>query len=150
MMPSRSLSFIAAAEENERPCPSRRTGQGGDMQVRVRMYRQGLGDCYLITFGTGAAARHVLIDCGTLGTTTNNNSMRDIVASIRAVTGDHLDLVVATHEHKDHLSGFASRKEDFSDMTIDRFWVGWTENPADQTAQALKKYADDLGLAATF
>lgn len=118
------------------------------MQVRVRMYRQGLGDCYLITFGTGNTAKHVLIDCGTLGTTTNQNPMSDIVASIRTATGDHLDLVVATHEHKDHLSGFSSRKKDFADMTIDRFWVAWTENPADQTARALKKYADDLGLAA--
>ena len=37
------------------------------MRVRVRMYRQGLGDCFLLTFGEGAAARHALIDCGSLG-----------------------------------------------------------------------------------
>ena len=118
------------------------------MQVRVRMYRQGLGDCFLLTFGTGAAARHVLIDCGTLGTTTNNNPMADVVAHIRATTNDHLHAVIATHEHKDHLSGFASRKADFGAFQIDRFWVAWTENPADQVAQGLKKYNEDLGIAA--
>ena len=64
------------------------------MQVRVRMYRQGLGDCFLLTFGTGAATRHVLIDCGTLGTTTNNNPMADVVAHIRATTNDHLHAVI--------------------------------------------------------
>ena len=118
------------------------------MQVRVRMYRQGLGDCFLLTFGTGAATRHVLIDCGTLGTTTNNNPMADVVAHIRATTNDHLHAVIATHEHKDHLSGFASRKADFGAIQIDRFWVAWTENPADQVAQGLKKYNEDLGIAA--
>src|SRR5687768_2050193 len=128
--------------------PARRRQEGSVMQVRVRMYRQGLGDCFLLTFGTGTATRHVLIDCGTLGTTTNNNPMADVVAHIRATTNDHLHAVIATHEHKDHLSGFASRKADFGAIQIDRFWVAWTENPADQTAQALKKYNEDLGIAA--
>ena len=35
-------------------------------KLRVRMYRQGLGDCFLLTFNPGDE-KHVLIDCGTLG-----------------------------------------------------------------------------------
>jgi hypothetical protein len=117
--------------------------------VRVRMYRQGLGDCFLLTFGADADVRHVLIDCGTLGATTNGNTMETVVGHIRQTTGGHLHAMVATHEHKDHLSGFSSGDDVFKDhITIDRFWVAWTENPSDQLAQDLKKYDDDLGLAA--
>jgi hypothetical protein len=118
--------------------------------VRVRMYRQGLGDCFLLTFGAGADERHVLIDCGTLGATTNANKMETVVDHIRQSTNGHLHAMVATHEHKDHLSGFSTGDDVFkNNMTIDRFWVAWTENPADQLAQDLKKYDEDLGLAAS-
>ena len=52
------------------------------MLVRARMYRHGLGDCFLLTFGDGAGSRHVLIDCGTLGATTTGVKMKDVVAHI--------------------------------------------------------------------
>jgi beta-lactamase superfamily II metal-dependent hydrolase len=128
--------------------PTKPKGGTVASQVRVRMYRQGLGDCFLITFGAGAAAKHVLIDCGTLGATTNGNAMEDIVANIKETCGNHLHALVATHEHKDHLSGFSSGKDVFGAMPIDRFWVAWTENPKDTLAQELQVYDDDLGLAA--
>ncbi len=32
--------------------------------VRIRMYRPGLGDCFLLTFRNGSQDRHILIDCG--------------------------------------------------------------------------------------
>lgn len=116
--------------------------------VMVRMYRQGLGDCFLLTFGKGAAARHVLIDCGTLGaTTTPQNKMEKVVADIRAVTKDHLTVLVATHEHKDHLSGFNSREKDFRQMTVDHVWLAWTEDPADDLAERISVYKNDLALA---
>jgi hypothetical protein len=113
------------------------------------MYRQGLGDCFLLTFGSGADARHILIDCGTLGATTNGNKMSTVVESIRQTTNGHLHALIATHEHKDHVSGFSSGDDVFkNNMTIDRCWVAWTENPSDQLAQDLQKYDEDLGLAA--
>ena len=45
----------------------------GTKNVRIRMYRQGLGDCFLLSFADGddfKGASHVLVDCGTLGATT--------------------------------------------------------------------------------
>lgn len=37
-------------------------------RVRIRMYRHGLGDCFLITFpGKKATTFNMLIDCGALG-----------------------------------------------------------------------------------
>src|SRR5215469_4195984 len=51
-------------------------------KVRVRMYRQGLGDCFLLTFGLGGDEKHILIDCGTLGATTTGIKLADVVADI--------------------------------------------------------------------
>jgi hypothetical protein len=115
--------------------------------VRVRMFRQGLGDCFLITFDPGGDERHVLIDCGTLGATTTGMKIADVVAEIRKATGDRLDLLVATHEHTDHLSGFGSQQDQFKQMTVERVWLAWTENPRDDRAKELQKYKGDLGVA---
>lgn len=113
----------------------------------VRMYRQGLGDCFLLTFVIAGAEKHILIDCGTLGATTTGNSLKQVVADIRATTHDHLDLLIATHEHKDHVSGFGTLTNEFKAMTIDRVWMAWTENPKDPVAQQLAKTKADLGAA---
>src|SRR3954470_23767467 len=83
--------------------PAGSAAGGGPSPVRVRMYRQGLGDCVLVTFNPGGEEAHMLIDCGTLGAVTTNNQLKDIVADIRATTKDHLHLLIATHEHQDHV-----------------------------------------------
>jgi len=82
------------------------------------MYRQGLGDCFLLTFGDGDGAKHVLIDCGSLGATTTGVRMNEVARDIAAATGGRLHLLVATHEHKDHVSGFASEPEVFDDDAV--------------------------------
>ena len=104
------------------------------MRVRVRMYRQGLGDCFLLTFGEGAAAKHVLIDCGTLGATTTGVKMKDVVQSIHDSTGRHLDLLIATHEHKDHVSGFLTEQPTFDAIAVDHVWQAWTGDARDELA----------------
>src|SRR5262245_44370836 len=76
-------------------------------KVRVRMFRQGLGDCFLLTLDVGGTERHMLIDCGTLGNKNTTVKIDDVARHIFETIGSgHLDLVVATHEHHDHLSGF--------------------------------------------
>src|SRR5688572_5775583 len=100
-------------------------------KVRVRMYRQGLGDCFLITFDVGGDEKHMLIDCGTLGATTTGVKLDKVVENIATTTGGHLHLLVATHEHLDHVSGFRSQDDKFKDMQIDHVWLAWTENPTD-------------------
>ena len=51
---------------------------------------------------------HMLIDCGVLlGTEDQDEQMRQVVAATsRETTGGRIDVLVATHEHWDHLSGF--------------------------------------------
>src|SRR5258708_1595354 len=120
-------------------------------RVRIRMYRQGLGDCFLLSFagdGNFDTASHVLVDCGTLGATTTGVKIKDVVSDISQTTKGHLALVIATHEHQDHLSGFNSEREAFDAMKVDHSWVAWTEDPNDSLAKKLQKYKGDLGLAA--
>jgi hypothetical protein len=108
------------------------------------MYRQGLGDCFLVTFNTGPSPVHMLVDCGTLGATTTGVRMRDVVADIAAETGSHLHLLVVTHEHKDHVSGFLSERAAFDAIAVDHVWVAWTEDPNDDLAKAIEKFTKDL------
>jgi hypothetical protein len=113
------------------------------------MYRQGLGDCFLLTFNTGAAPVHMLVDCGTLGANLTDVTMKDVAKDIFDETRGgaprgHLDLLVVTHEHKDHLSGFNSQRAVFDKIDVDRVWAAWTEDPDDQDAIDLEKFEEDL------
>ena len=118
------------------------------LPVKVRMYRQGLGDCFLISFGKKGSQRHVMIDCGTLGTgepdVKKKVKMEGVVKHVRDSTGKHLDLLIATHEHKDHVSGFRSEKPTFDEIKVDHVWLAWTENAEDDDAKKIAKYKGDL------
>ncbi len=116
--------------------------------VKVRMYRQGLGDCFLLRFerGTGERPFHVMIDCGVLlGTPNAQETMLEVVANVRETTGGRVDLLVVTHEHYDHVSGFLQAAELFDPaapegtrLAVDRLWLAWTEDPANPLAQQLR------------
>jgi hypothetical protein len=102
-------------------------------KVRIRMYRQGLGDCFLLTFFTGKERNevHMLIDCGSIGKGETGAEMEDVIEDIRKTTDDHLHTLVVTHEHADHVSGFNNRLEQkrrFEAFTIENVWLAWTEN----------------------
>lgn len=143
--PNATRKAAPIAAPKTRAGESARAASGGDIPVRVRMYRHGLGDCFLITFGVGGQETHMMIDCGTLGAKTTGNKLGDIVQHIFDTTGGHLHLLVATHEHQDHLSGFNTQRALFDKFTVDHVWLAWTENPTDPFAQRIKKYANDLG-----
>ncbi len=110
--------------------------------VTVRMYRPGgLGDCFLLAFPAGdGTARYVLIDCGVfLGTENGADRMRRIAQDIVQATGNHLHVIVATHEHWDHLSGFQYAQGTFDEIDVDQVWLGWTEDPDDPLADRLRE-----------
>jgi hypothetical protein len=112
--------------------------------VKVRMYRQGLGDCFLLAFPTaGARPCYVLIDCGVLaGTPDAEAKMREVAASLRDATGGEIDVLVATHQHWDHLSGFAQAREVFDQIRIGEVWVAWTEDPDNELGASLRARRD--------
>jgi glyoxylase-like metal-dependent hydrolase (beta-lactamase superfamily II) len=107
--------------------------------ARIRMYRQGLGDCFLLTFPKGRGESHVLIDCGVLkGTPEAQERLRTIAEDIVKTTKKKLDVLVVTHEHWDHVSGFIQAQTELAQLQVGQVWVAWTENPKDDLANELR------------
>jgi hypothetical protein len=109
-------------------------------RARVRMYRQGLGDCLYVELLRGQQAPfRIMIDCGLVlgakgATTTMQAVMADLVDTLGSAS---LDLLVVTHPHWDHVSGFLQAKDDFAKINADAVWLGWPEDPADPLAVKL-------------
>jgi hypothetical protein len=108
-------------------------------RAKVRMYRPGLGDCFLVTLPRQNGSNYfIMIDCGVvLGTPDANTRMAAVVADIVATTAGHVDLLAATHAHWDHISGFLQAADAFRNLSFDEVWLAWTEDPTDPLAKAL-------------
>ncbi|MEO7318118.1 MAG: MBL fold metallo-hydrolase, partial [Chthoniobacteraceae bacterium] len=118
--------------------------------IRIRMYRQGLGDAFLIRIPkTGGHNFHILIDCGVfIGTTSQSANMRAIAENVKTETGARLDVLVATHQHWDHLSGFQQAREIWDTIAIEELWLAWTEEPGNPVADELRGERTRLRMAA--
>jgi beta-lactamase superfamily II metal-dependent hydrolase len=113
------------------------------------MYRQGHGDCFLIAFPRqgGGDPYYVLIDCGYKPGSnsdryfTKARSIDEIVDHLHASCQGHLDLVILTHEHQDHLNGLwgGGKNPRFSDFEIEEAWLAWTEDPHNDLANELRR-----------
>ncbi|MCY7360343.1 MAG: hypothetical protein LH609_23380 [Rudanella sp.] len=115
--------------------------------VTIRMYNVGLGDCFLLRFKAPAPNRDrfMLIDCGLiLGSVAGEATLRAVAEDIFDTTGGRLDVVVATHEHQDHLSGFWYAQDIFKKIKIDKVCMAWTERPGDEMARRLKDKIEDF------
>lgn len=80
--------------------------------LTIRTYQVGFGDCFLLSFRYGPdTERHVLIDFGStaLPKGTPKDRMMAIARDIAERCKGKLHAVVATHRHKDHISGFDTR-----------------------------------------
>ena len=53
-----------------------------------------------------------------------------------------IDVVVATHRHKDHVSGFAV--EGWDDVEVKEVWMPWTEHPTDPDARRIRDVQAEL------
>src|SRR4029077_4074042 len=95
------------------------------VSTKVCMYRLlELGDCFLLTFTAGASKSRMLIDCGSFRNTAASAKQLDrITTSIAArLGGAPLDVVVGTHQHNDHLSGFVHCEAAFRKIGIQQVW----------------------------
>ena len=108
--------------------------------VRVRMYRQGLGDCFLITMPGKWGDFHMVIDCGVvLGTdTTGIAKLTSAVQDISTTTNNKIDLLILTHEHWDHVSGFHQVKDLIEKWNVVDVWTAWTEDRKDTLAKKIR------------
>ena len=109
------------------------------MSVRVRMYNTGFGDCFLLTFSVADRPRKVLIDCGkhTLSSTGPKLSrvVDQLLADITEPAGAKVDVVIATHRHRDHVQGFSDQR--WQNVSVGEVWMPWTEDPNDPIARGI-------------
>ena len=111
-------------------------------RVRIRMYRQGLGDCFLLSFPKGRGKHvHVMIDCGVvLGTSEPGVVMTKLAKDVQKTTKGKVDVLVITHEHWDHLSGFdkSQARAVFENIEFGALWLAWTEEEGNALADRLR------------
>ena len=101
----------------------------GPANIRVRMYRVGFGDFFLLTVAGKNGPAHILIDCGVHAA--NIGSIDACVKDMMKETGNKLALVILTHYHADHMSGFASNYDDFTQFEVGAVWITNRLDPND-------------------
>ena len=139
------------SQTRRKPGRSAHTAKSLDIEAGealIRMYRQGLGDCFLVRLpGEAGKVFKIMIDCGViLGTYEAETWMANVVTDIIMETSGEIDLLVVTHEHWDHVSGFQQAQKLFAPagegvpgkLSVKQIWFAWTENPDDPAARALQ------------
>jgi beta-lactamase superfamily II metal-dependent hydrolase len=110
-------------------------------RIDVRMYNVGFGDAFRVTVRRGDRTWRMLVDCGVHFLSTSRpieESVDNIIADLTADCAPdppRLDVVVGTHRHQDHVSGF--RSERWRDVEVDEVWLPYVENDDDDDAIAL-------------
>jgi beta-lactamase superfamily II metal-dependent hydrolase len=83
-------------------------------KLLIRMFDVGLGDCIYCRIPKAhkdGRDFHILVDCGTLSSTEYlSNAIENLKPLLPTIAGKrHVDLLVVTHEHKDHMTGFGMK-----------------------------------------
>ena len=108
-------------------------------KLRVRMYRVGFGDCFLLSVPTRTGHDHILIDCG-VHFRGDIRKMKDVIDDIAKETGKKLAIVIASHAHQDHISGFGGVfAKEWDDFTIGEVWLPWLEDLSNARAKKLRQ-----------
>ena len=111
-------------------------------ELRIRMYRVGFGDFFLMTVPTDDGPKHILIDCGvTPGKTKKGDigTIKAAVAHMAEETGKKLALIIVTHRHQDHIIGFSRAAEIFNDFKVGAIWMSFWETEYDPSEKKEKK-----------
>jgi hypothetical protein len=119
------------------------------ISAKIQMYRLNeLGDCFLIIFTAGTESSRMLIDCGSFRNgKPSSDHIKKIVGEIRtAIDGKGLDVVVATHQHNDHVSGFVHAEDEFKKIEVGQVWFSWLDHPTEQLARDIGADFNNLKL----
>jgi beta-lactamase superfamily II metal-dependent hydrolase len=93
------------------------------------MYNVGFGDCFLLQIPTDAGERRMLVDCGYHSQGQGKFTDVELVTQVKAdLRGQPLNVVVATHRHQDHISGFGETNL-WTDIAVEEVWLPFTANP---------------------
>ncbi len=105
------------------------------LSTKVRMYKldKELGDCFLLSFTDETRSYHVLMDCGSYWNSNDSpKKFKKIVKNIQDEIGETpLDLVIATHQHNDHMSGFIHAQNAYKGMGIKQVILSWLDDEKD-------------------
>lgn len=110
--------------------------------VTVRMYNVGFGDAFLVTVSNTGRTWRMLVDCGVHNqgqARPIRESVSSIIADLRTAAGGgvpRLDVVVATHRHADHISGFAV--DQWQEVEVGEVWLPFVANDDDPDTRALR------------
>lgn len=143
--PKKSTSNAKVANKRKNSAPSR----SAPSQATIRFYCQGIGDAHLLRFEKEDVGDFwMLIDCGIHtsipgGAATIDKIVANIASCLPADGAGgkrRLDVIVGTHEHWDHNSGFHTAREAFEQFDVGEVWLGWTEDPDDAQARAFDTF----------
>ena len=116
--------------------PQNKRLKPGKDEVVMRLYGQGLGDCFLLSFpreGKPNDPCYLVIDCGVAMSTPGKDArMKSVVENIREATGGHIDVLAISHQHFDHISGFQDAWQEWKLLKVDALYLPWTEATAEK------------------
>jgi beta-lactamase superfamily II metal-dependent hydrolase len=116
--------------------------------IRIRMYNVGFGDCFLVSVPRRPRTLQILFDCGSHaagpGPRKIEAVVEDVIADASIKSKPRIDVVVATHRHQDHVSGFQS--DLWSKVEVGEVWMPWTEDPEDPKARKVLETQSQLAL----
>jgi hypothetical protein len=131
-----------AAKKTTKKATKSPAGRGSAKGLKVRMYRVGFGDFFLVTVPTSSGNQFILIDCGVFKGTSGTGDIGSIVSAVedmyKTTKNGHLALVIMTHRHADHIAGFS--KADFSKFSASMVWMPyWEQFNADKSKKSSAK-----------
>ena len=111
-------------------------------KLLIRLFDVGLGDCIYCRIpkaNKDGRDFHILIDCGTLSSTDYlSAAVKNLKTLLPKIGGKcRIDLLVVTHEHKDHMTGFGMKLWD--DFSFGAIWMSAAMNPKHPEAKKAQK-----------
>src|SRR5258705_9806070 len=118
-------------------------------KLLIRLYDVGLGDCIYCRIPKAQKSGrdfHILIDCGTLSSTEYlSKAIKTLKTLLPSIGGKrHVDLLVVTHEHKDHMTGFGM--DLWGELSFGAIWMNAAmdlNHPEAKRAKKLHSFAAD-------
>ena len=119
-----------------------RENQIDEKSIRVRMYRVGFGDCFLLSIPNAVQNTdtqfHILVDCGVFSGG-DIGTIEEVVSNIAEATDKKLAVIIASHAHQDHISGFGKFGDVFTGFEVGEIWLPWTWDETNNEALKIQK-----------